>query len=238
MLNVSRRSCVQSLLFCLFLTAAGPTAKAQTTSQPETALDRQLARIDLAVTASVVLNRESNGIALVPTNPGSGTGTVPTLVNLRPSNTVGPLVTISYTAKPLVGFEFNYGFARYSDNFNPFGASLVPGAVGVQQNTAEYTFGYVAHFRKRFNLITPFAGAGLGTLDFRPTPGGGEGLKPQARATYYYTIGGDAMLSDHFGVRAQFREQFFKAPDFETNYLRIEQHTTNFQPGFGFFLRF
>ena len=46
------------------------------------------------------------------------------------------------------------------------------------------------------------------------------------------------MLSAHFGVRAQFREQFFKAPDFETNYLTIQKHTSTYEPGFGFFLRF
>jgi outer membrane protein W len=220
---------------------AGSTAKAQTTQNP--ALNRQLSRLDFAITASGILNRSSNGIANVPTNPGTvttSTGTVPTAVNLNPSNTVGPLVTIRYTVKPLVGFEFNYGYARYTENFTPFGSqpANAPQGAGVQQNTAEYTFGYIAHFRKRFNLITPFAGAGLGTLDFRPTPGGGEGLLPQARATYYYTVGGDAMINQHFGVRVQFREQFFKAPDFETNYLTINQHTTSFQPGFGFVLHF
>jgi outer membrane protein W len=230
MLNVPRPSCVRSVLLCLLITVAGPTAKAQTSQNP--ALDRQLSRIDLAVTASGILNKQSNGTAIINAQP--------TAVNLRPSNTVGPLVTIRYTVKPLVGFEFNYGYARYTENFTPFGAPPTNATQtgGVQQNTAEYTLGYVAHFRKRFNLVTPFAGAGLGTLDFRPTPGGGEGLLPQARATYYYTVGGDAMVTEHFGVRAQFREQFFLAPDFETNYLTIKQRTSTYEPGFGFFLRF
>ena len=51
-------------------------------------------------------------------------------------------------------------------------------------------------------------------------------------------VGGDYMLNKHFGARAEFRETFFKAPDFETNYLTIQKHTTEFQPGFGFFYRF
>jgi hypothetical protein len=230
MLNVSRPLCVRSVLLCLLLIAVGSTAKAQATP-PETALNRQLSRIDLAVTASGILNQESNGTAIINAKP--------TAVNLRPSNTVGPLVTIRYTIKPLVGFEFNYGYARYTQNFTPFGSPPIAGPQtgGVQQNTAEYTLGYIAHFRKSFGIV-PFAGAGLGTLDFRPTPGGGEGLLPQARATYYYTLGGDAMLTEHFGVRAQFRQQFFLAPDFETNYLTIKQRTTTIEPGFGFVLRF
>lgn len=229
MLNVPRPLWVRSLLFCLLIATVGSTAKAQTS--PNTGLDRQLSRLDLAVTASIVIGKDSNGTAII--------NTVPTQVNLNPSNTVGPLVTVRYTVKPLFGLEFNYGYARFTENFTPFG-SPPPGSSltgGVQQNTAEYTFGYIAHFKPRHG-VTPFAGAGLGTLDFRPTPGGGESLLPQARATYYYTVGGDTMFSEHFGVRAQFREQFFLAPDFETNYLTIKQRTTNFQPGFGFFARF
>ena len=161
--------------------------------------------------------------------------TIPTAVNLHPGNTVGPLVTIRYTKSAYVGFEFNYAYARYTQTFTPFGSAPVG---GVQQNASEYSFGYVAHFRRNFHGVAPFAGGGAGTTAFRPTPGGGEGLQPQARATYYYNIGGDYMLNKHFGARAEFRETFFKAPDFETNYLTIQKHTTEFQPGFGFFYRF
>ena len=46
------------------------------------------------------------------------------------------------------------------------------------------------------------------------------------------------VLSPHFGIRAQYRQLFFKAPDFLTNYLTIQQHTTTYEPGVGFFLRF
>jgi outer membrane protein W len=226
MLNVSRPSWVRNVSLCLLLTAAGSTAKAQATP-PQTGLDRQLSRLDIGVAASAIINKDSNGTAVIDT--------VPTAVNLHPGNTVGPLVTIRYTVSPYVGLEFNYGYARYTQTFTPFGSTPVG---GVQQNTAEYTFGYVVHPRYDFHGIKPYLSAGLGTLDFRPTPGGGEGLLPQARATYYYNVGGDYMLNKHFGARVQFREQFFKAPDFETNYLTLQKRTTEFQPGFGFFYHF
>jgi Outer membrane protein beta-barrel domain len=225
-LNVSRPSCVRSVLFCLLLTLAGSTAKAQAT-QPSSGLDRQLQRLDIGVVASAIINKDSNGTAIV--------NTVPTAVNLHPGTTVGPLVTIRYTVKPYVGFEFNYGYARYTQTFTPFGAAPT---LGVQQNASEYSFGYVAHFRREFHGVAPFAGVGAGTIAFRPTPGGGQQLLPQARAVYYYNVGGDYMLNKHFGARAEFRETFFKAPDFETNVLTIQKHTTQFQPGFGFFFRF
>jgi hypothetical protein len=227
MLNVPRASCVRNVLFCLLLTAAGTTVKAQTSQNP--GLDRLLSRLELGVTGSAILNKDSNGTATV-------NGVAETPVNLHPGNTVGPLVTIRYTKSPFIGLEFNYGYARYTDTFTPFGAQSTG---GVQQNAAEYTFGYVIHSPKDFYGATPFFSVGAGTTDFRPTPGGGEGLLPQARATYYYSFGAEKLvLSPHFGVRAQFRELFFKAPDFETNYLTIQQRTTTLQPGFGIFLRF
>jgi hypothetical protein len=230
MLNVLRPSCVRTLLLCLLATAAAPTLKAQEAPQ-FTALDRQLARIDLGVSAVGALNKDSNGTAIV--------NAVPTAVNLHPGNTLGALVTLRYIKSPLLGVEVNYGYARYTHTFTPFGngpAGAVSG--GVQQNASEYTVGYIAHLRPILGL-SPFASAGLGTIVFRPTPGGGEGLINQARAAYYYSVGAEKIIfSPHFGVRAQFREVFFKAPDFETNYLNINQRTTTLEPGVGFFLRF
>jgi hypothetical protein len=230
MLNVSRPLCVRSVLLCLLVVVTGSTAKAQISQNP--ALDRQLSRIDLGIVGSGIFNKDSNGTAIVDAQSST--------VNLHPGNTVGPLLTIRYVKSPLIGFEFNYGYARYTDTFTPFGTITNPPSTGgVQQNAAEYTLGYVAHARKPIFGVTPFAAVGLGTTDFRPTPGGGLGFLPQARATYYYSIGAEAtVLSPHFGIRAQFREAFFKAPDFETNYLTIQQHTSTIEPGVGFFLRF
>jgi hypothetical protein len=232
MLNVRRSSCVWTLLLCLLATLAAPTAKAQESQHP--ALDKQLDRVDLAVSGVGSLNRNSSGTAVVDGEP--------TTVDLHPGNTVGVLVTLRYIKSPLLGFELNYGQARYTDTFTPFGILPPPGqppvGAGVQQNTAEYTVGYVAHLHPLFG-VKPFAAAGLGTLAFRPTPGGGEGLIKQARAGYYYAIGAEqTVFSPHFGIRVQIRQVFFKAPDFETNYLTIQQHTSTFEPGVGFFLRF
>jgi hypothetical protein len=225
MLNVSRLSCVRSVFFCLLLTAAGSTAEAQ---KPQTGLDRQLSRIDLGLVGVGVFNKDSNGFATV-------NGKANTPVNLNPSDTAGVLITVRYTKSPYVGLEFNYSYARYTQNFTPFGSQ--PNG-GVQQNASEYTFGYVVHPKKEYFGFTPFASGGAGTTVFRPTPRGGLGLPEQARATYFGSVGAEALLSTHFGIRLQYRQLFFKAPDFETNYLTIQQHTTTYEPGVGFVLRF
>ncbi len=232
MLNVRRSSWVWTLLLCLLAILAAPTAKAQESQHP--ALDRQLDRVDIAVSAVGILNSDSSGNAIVDGQS--------TTVNLHPGNTVGVLATIRYIKSPLLGFELNYGQARYTDTFTPFGILPPPGqpaaAGGVQQNAAEYTAGYVAHLRP-LCVVIPFASVELGTIAFRPTPGGGEGLIKQARAAYYYSIGAEkTVFSPHFGVRVQFRQVFFKAPDFETNYLTIQQRTSTLEPGIGFYLHF
>jgi hypothetical protein len=56
--------------------------------------------------------------------------------------------------------------------------------------------------------------------------------------TYYYAVGVEKDLTEHFGVRAQLRQTFFKAPDFGQNYLTIQQQTWTWEPGFGFTAHF
>ncbi len=218
MLNVSRLS-VSSVFLCLSMCIAGSTARGQAT--PVTTLDRQLSRIDLAVT----------GVGQF-TGDVSGTNYLGKSLTQKASSTLGALVTLRYIKSPLVGFEGNYGYARYTENFS----SYVFG--GAQTKATEYTLGYVAHTPAIFGLH-PFASVGAGSIAFRPTPGGGQGLPEQARAAYYYSAGVEnTVFSNHFGLRAQIRQVFFKAPDFGQNYLTINKSTSTFEPGVGIFLRF
>ncbi len=118
MLNVSRPSSVRTLLLCLLAILAAPTIKAQESQHP--GLDRQLDRVDFAISGVGAFNRDSSGTAIVETQP--------TTVHLSPGNTLGAMITLRYVAKPLVGFELNYGYARYTDTFTPFGALPMPSA--------------------------------------------------------------------------------------------------------------
>jgi opacity protein-like surface antigen len=186
------------------------------------------------------------GIATVSTAHAQATTSGPNYigdpVTLNTSSTLGALVQVRYVRSPLVGFEFNYGYARLTENFNfatanTFGPPAGPFPVQTEMN--EYTFGYVAHLpRFSYHGIQPFAGAGAGTTAFKPTTGGGEGLPEKARMTYYYTVGAEDMVSQHFGIRLQFRQLFYKAPDFGQNYLTIQQQTITTEPTFGFFLKY
>jgi hypothetical protein len=227
MLNLFRPS-VYGILFCLLASLAGPTSRAQTTATEQTPLDKQLARIDLGVIGIGVFNMTSTGTTTI--------NAVPTKVTLDPGNTAGALATLRYTLSPYVGAEVNASYSRYTQNFTPFGAQPLG---GVQQNAVEYSLGYVAHPPHQFFGLQPFLGGGGGAIIFRPTPGGGLGLQAQVRGSYYYAAGVEtSVLSPHFGIRGQFRQTFFIAPDFYANYLAIGAHTSTIEPGFGFFIKF
>ena len=222
MLIVSRPWLARLTFSCITALAALPSAaNAQTQPKPITPFERQMARIDLGLTASGQITPSDTGTNYLQQ----------TIVN-KASTTVGFLATLRYIKSPLIGFEGNFSQARFNENFT----NLIGGA---QTKVNEESLGYVAHTPKKIFGLQPFGGVGLGTLAFHPTRNGGQGLPFQYRAVYYYSVGLDApILSEHFGLRLNFREIFYKVPDFGQNYLTIQQHTTTFEPGIGFFLKF
>jgi len=103
----------------------------------------------------------------------------------------------------------------------------------------ETSWGYVAHTRSSYVGFTPFGGGGLGSLEFKPTPAGGEGLIRQFRAVYYWNLGADySIMHSHFGARAEMRQLFYLAPDFGQNYLTSGARTSTLEPSIGFYARF
>ncbi|MCU1320588.1 MAG: hypothetical protein JWM43_237 [Acidobacteriaceae bacterium] len=219
MLNVSRPWSIAIALLCLSLSYSAARGQAL----PETALQHQLSRVDLGVTAVGQITGDVAGTEQRSQTP----------ITLKASTTVGFLATLRYVKSPLVGFEANYMQARYTENFSNI-------AGGVQTKASEYSLGYVVHTPSSYFGFKPFAAVGAGTTAFRPTAGGGQGLSAQARMTYYYNVGldDDALFSKHFGVRVHLRQAFYKAPDFGQNYLTIQKRTSTLEPGIGFYLRF
>jgi hypothetical protein len=241
-----------AFLFASFVFASTANGvHAQTTEAPPTAFEKQLDKLDLAVSGVGVYNSTVSGPILsanapnycyvssptaTPTNCGSNDMTQ------YGSNTLGALATLQYPIKPYFGLEINYSFARYTENyagpaittFLPNGATLFQ----VQTKVNEYTFGYLITPPYTIYGLQPFASAGFGPQVFHPTPGGGQEEPEKARMTYYYSLGFQKDLSPHFGLRAGFRQLFFLDPDFGQNYLTILKHATTYEPLAGFYLRY
>lgn len=217
----------RALLAATLLACAAGAASAQTT-----ALGRQLSRVDFGISGAGIFNKQVSGPVLPTAAPNHGT-----MMTQFGSNTLGAVASVRYIARPYLGVEFNYGFARYTENYSPSpnGSSLFQ----IQTTHNEYTLGYVVTPPHTIFGLQPFLSAGAGSIEFKPTAGGGEGAPKQARAAYYYNVGLQQELGDtHFGVRASFRQVFFLAPDYGQNYLTIKQRTVTTEPTVGFFVRF
>jgi hypothetical protein len=230
MMNASRRIAICGAVFSLLLSASA--AFAQTVA--ETPVQRQLDRIDFSI----------SGIGqFTPMTSGTSTILEPEAIQQTPSNTLGALVELRYIRSPLVGIEFNYSYARFTENYNVSPTvgtptSQLPYVLGVQTKVNEFSMGYVAHGPTIFG-VRPFGGVGAGGIEFKPTSGGGQGLPPEVRTGFYYTVGVEQnFLSEHFGIRAQFRQLFYGAPDFNQNYLATGARSVTTEPGVGFYLRF
>jgi hypothetical protein len=200
-----------------------------------TPLDKQLARIDIGVSGVGEFNTQVSGPILSPGAPNVGQ-----VVAAQGSNTLGALINIRYIARPYIGFEGHYSYARYTENFSGPGTSnFVSTPYGVQSNVDEETLGYVVTPPHTIFGLQPYASGGAGTIKFKPTPRGGEGERQQYRMGYYYTVGlQQEYANGKFGLRVGVRQIFFLAPDFGDNYLTILKHTSTFEPGAGFYFRF
>ena len=229
-----RPSSFGALLSLLTLFAAGvftAAASAQATT-PSTPVEVFLGHIDLAISGAGEFTSSSSGQNYLAQN-----------VSLIPSNTLGALVELRYTRSPRIGAQFNYGFARYTNNYTVSNTSASPKnatplSLGAQAQAAEVTLGYVGHLPDVLGLHL-FVGAGGGVLAFRPTRGGGDSLPGESRGVAYYAVGLEQPLyGENFGVRVQFRQMFYGAPDFNTNYLADGQRSSSSQPTAGLYLRF
>ncbi len=231
------------------------SASAQSpTAAPMTPFEKQIHKFDLAVTGVGIYNSTVTGPVLrtgasnycdyVPIssqNPTGAIGCGAQNITQYGSNTFGALISLRYVAKPYVGFELNYGYARFTENYTgPGTVDIFPaGYFQIQTKATEYTLGYVATPPHKIFGFQPYVGAGVGTTAFKPTPHGGQGAPEQARMTYYYSLGlQQEYLNGHFGLRAGFRQTFLLDPDFSENYLTIKKLASTYEPQAGFYLRY
>ena len=231
--SAGTRLLVPALLLCLFsLTASQAIGQEATTQYP--GLFKQLNRIDFAISAEGNISKTVSG------TEQRDASTTHSLLTIKPSSGVGELFALRYTARPYVGFELNVSNSRGTQDYTfvpPPAQNLLFG--GAQAAVREMTLGYVAHIQYHPLGITPYLGAGGGTIRFKPTAGGGQGLPEQYRAVYYYTAGLEGNFPDsYFGMRVGFRQLIYLAPDFLQNYLTITRRTTTTEPTIGFFVRF
>lgn len=224
-------------LFLSFLSpVCAPVIHAQDTPTV-TRTGRFLAHFDLAVSGTALFTKSVSG-----TVNQSVLG-APYSLSQSVSTSAGALVTLRGQKSAFKGLEFNFGYGRASQTYTCCNNSPTTGALQgpflPQATINEFTLGYVARPERTFFGFKPYLSVGAGSTEFKPTKNGGQGLQPQARLTYYYSVGGENYLvGDTLGVRFGLRQLFYKAPDFGQNYLTINKQTFTVEPQVGLYLHF
>jgi hypothetical protein len=221
----------------LLLLAALPSTMHAQDAQAPTHTARFLAHFDLGVSGTAFFTKDVSG-----TVNQSILG-APYSVSQSTSTAAGVLATLRGQKSPYKGLELNYGYARTTESYTCCNVSPTTGALlgpfQTQATATEYTFGYVARPPHPIFGFQPYVSGGVGVLSFKPTKNGGQGLQTQARAAYYYSVGGEKILfSDSVGIRVGIRQLFYLAPDFGQNYLTIKQHTFTTEPQIGIYYHF
>lgn len=211
--------CVQlAVLMTAMAVPCGAIAGAQTAPAPNaqgTAAPKPAAESDMVETDAGL------SVFRTFTEATQGNGTLQT-----PANGYGAMAEFRHIQSPLIGYELSYSFNQANQAQKP-----APGACGFTCNHTPETLTAVAHqvgldwivSMKRGN-ISPFAVGGLGFYIAVPRQNL-PNLNTIVRIKYTGGGGLDVGFLPRAGLRVQYREEFYKAPDMDVNYGATDKFT-------------
>ena len=167
-------------------------------------------------------------------SPSSGMGTLQT-----PANSPGFLLEIRYIARPLVGFEFSYGYNPADQVIEPLkgNCGLVCAFAPLELHAKASTIGLDWVFSKRFGPIRPFALVGPGFF-IDSTNQSVYVVNTVARMSLVTGGGADWNIGPKFGVRAQIDGNFYRAPNLSALFPATGKTTYTLTPAVGVFYVF
>jgi opacity protein-like surface antigen len=142
----------------------------------------------------------------------------------------GVFGTFHQSFKPWLGYNVNFGYTRFSENYSygetfvstvtPPVSSLSSFAQGsLRTNMYDLTIAYVFEGprNKRFSTFGQFGGGGLFFLppaNAVSAPYSTVTAKNQTRPAMVFGVGMNYKLTNHLALRAEYRGFFYKSPDF------------------------
>ncbi|HTV82433.1 MAG TPA: outer membrane beta-barrel protein [Acidobacteriaceae bacterium] len=159
-----------------------------------------------------------------------------------PSNAAGGLLEFRHISNPVLGFEATYSFNRANQTYQPTRyacpAGLLPctapAPTSVSADAHAVTLDWVPSVK--IANLRPFGVAGIGMLVNDPTSG--TDTSSNTTLVYVYGAGLDWGLLPHLGLRGQFREMTYKAPDLTTLYTSTGSFLHTAEPMLGIYLSF
>ena len=169
------------------------------------------------------------------TSASSGVG-----VRQTPTNSEGGLVEARYIMNRLAGFELAYSYNRANQTFAPNGTSCgyVCGqpTIAVRARADEVAIDWVPSMK--VGNLRPFAIGGIGFFITSPGNLPLYDVNTVIRPAVVFGGGLDWALMKHFGVRVQYRDNLYKAPDLTAIYPANGAYTQSSEPMGGFYYRF
>jgi len=203
------------------LTGAAGHAQTGANSQPQAnstgraAASLSASQFDIGVSGYEALN-----------NSTSGNGTQQTT-----TNAAGGMIEARYIDRPLVGFELTFGYNPANQTLSPktsdCGFACSNPVTPLKAKASEVGLDWV--FSKKFGAIRPFAVGGMG---FFITAAGKSTYEVNTVVRPAFIGGGgvDWNFLPHFGIRAQFRDNVYKAPNLSAFYPADGAYTQTMEP--------
>jgi opacity protein-like surface antigen len=169
------------------------------------------------------------------TSSSSGTGT-----KQVPTNSGGEMAEVRYLRGPLFGIGMSYSYNRANQTFEPNGTNCGytcqnPTTV-LTGKASEIALNWIPSLKVGKNL-RPFAIGGVG---FFITSPGDSTYEVDTSVRPVFVVGGgvDWTVLPHFGVRLQYRDNLYKAPNLSALYPATGVLTSSSEPTGGLFFRF
>jgi hypothetical protein len=156
-----------------------------------------------------------------------------------PTNADGGLVEARYLMNRLAGFGMSYSYNRANQSFTPNGTNCEYACnnpvTNLKASASEISLDWVPSVK--IGNIRPFAIGGIGF--FITSPGNSTyEVNTVVRPVYVFGGGLDFSLISHFGIRVQYRDNLYKAPDLSALYPSTGVFTSSSEPMGGLFYRF
>lgn len=160
---------------------------------------------------------EVGNLVLLPTPPGASQYF---LKSQSSSPSVGGLSTLHVGLKPYLGFNVNFSYSQFKQDFSSYGGTIYHGTAtgygdvgSLNTRMYEFTASYVFEGPriKRFRTFGQFGGGGL---LFQPISA--YFAKEETRPAMVFGAGTEFPISPHFSIRAEYRGLLYKGPNYQT----------------------
>ncbi len=204
-------------------TDSGGSAAQTAAAQPQRPAARAPGQIDLGFSFYEAYNSSSTGSGVVQT----------------PDNSPGGMFEMRYIRRPLVGFEFAYGLNLSTETFAPsasncgYVCSTAP--LKLQAKASIASLDWI--FSRKIGALRPFAVAGLGFF-IDSTDRSIYEVNTVVRPAYVVGGGLDWAFLPRAGLRLQYRDTVYRAPNLSSLFPATGQFTSTSEPMGGFYYVF